>query len=218
MKRAWRSLMLCAVMVCAGLLLAACGPSFDASGYVKAALDSTVHGESAEYVKIVDITAEEAQQEYDDVLDSMVEEISSLGLSDELNSKYRTLFADLLKQTDYTVLEATKTEDSYEVPVEIKPITNVFNGLMDDVETKMTEYSSEILNGNMDVPSEEEITEYAGQMVYDLLAERVANIEYGDAQTVTVTVEPDDDGVYSVPEDDIEDLVTTMIDMGDLLG
>lgn len=218
MKRVWKSLALCAMMVCVGLLLVACGSNFDASGYVKAALDSSIHGESAEYIEIVDITEEDAQQEYDDILDSIVEEMGSLGLSDDLNSKYRTLFADLLKKTDYTVLEATKVDDNYEVPVEIKPITNVFTNLMGDVETKMTEYTNDILNGNADIPSEEEIIEYAGQVVYDLLAERIANVEYGDVQTVTVTVELDNDNTYSISEDDIEDLVSAMIEIEDLLG
>lgn len=216
MKRVWKTLFSSMLIVGVVCLLTACGPKFDASGYVKAALDADIHGESTEYAKLLEITEEEAQQEYEDVLDSMVSEMSDLGLSDELNDKYRTLFADLLKKTDYTVLEATENDDgSFTVPVEIKPITNVFSGLMDELEDDMTEYANSLVDSG-DIPSDDEITEYAGQLVYDMLAARLDAIEYGEAQTVEVTVALDEDNAYGVAEDDIEALLTTMIDLGDL--
>lgn len=216
MKRVWKTLFSSMLIVGIVCLLTACGPKFDASGYVKAALDADIHGESAEYAKLLEITEEEAQQEYEEVLDSMVSEMSDLGLSDELNDKYRTLFADLLKKTDYTVLEATENDDgSFTVPVEIKPITNVFSGLMDELEADMTEYANSLVDSG-DIPNDDEITEYAGQLVYDMLAARLDAIEYGEAQTVEVTVALDEDNAYGVAEDDIEALLTTMIDLGDL--
>ncbi|MDO4286953.1 MAG: hypothetical protein Q4C40_04430 [Eubacteriales bacterium] len=216
MKRVWKTLFSSMLIVGVVCLLTACGPKFDASGYVKAALDADIHGESAEYAKLLEITEEEAQQEYEEVLDSMVSEMSDLGLSDELNDKYRTLFADLLKKTDYTVLEATENDDgSFTVPVEIKPITNVFSGLMDELEADMTEYANSLVDSG-DIPNDDEITEYAGQLVYDMLAARLDAIEYGEAQTVEVTVALDEDNAYGVAEDDIEALLTTMIDLGDL--
>ncbi|MDO4173992.1 MAG: hypothetical protein Q4D42_04440 [Eubacteriales bacterium] len=216
MKRIWKALLAFVLAVSLLCMLTACGATFDASGYVKAALDADIHGETAAYAELLDITEEEAQQEYEEVLNSMVAEIDSLGLSDELNDKYRSLFADLLKKTDYTVLEATENDDgSFTVPVEIKPITNVFTGLMDEAESAMTEYANSLVTAD-DIPDENEITEYAGQLVYDILTERLNAIEYGEAQTVEITVAQDEDNAYGVAEEDVEALLTTMIDLGDL--
>ena len=87
MKRVWKTLLagvLGAMLVCT---LTACG-SFDASGYVKATLDSNIHGEFEEYAEFVDISLEEAEQDYNANLDSSIQSMASFGMSEEMTAKY----------------------------------------------------------------------------------------------------------------------------------
>lgn len=215
MKRVWKTLLtsaLAAVLVCT---LTACG-SFDASGYVKAALDSNIHGEFEEYAEFVDISLEEAEQDYNDNLDSSMQSMASFSMSEEMTAKYRTLFADLMKKTKYEVGEATKNDDgSYTVPVTVTPITNVFDGLMDEAEKELMEYASQFITAD-EAPTDDEITAYTVELLYNLLSERVSDIQYGDPQQMEVAVSPDENNAYSISADDMESLTNALIDMGDL--
>lgn len=215
MKRVWKSLLTVALAALLTCSLTACG-SFDASGYVKSALDSNIHGEFEEYAELVDISVEEAEQDYNANLDSAMEGLESLDLSDEMTDKYRALFADLMKKTKYEVGEATKNQDgSYTVPVTITPITNVFDGLMDEAEKQMTEYASQFVSAD-DIPTESEIVTYTVELLYNLISDRIANAEYGDPQEFTVSVVQNEDKSYSISDDDMTALTDAMIDLGDL--
>ena len=215
MKCVWKTLLtsaLAAVLVCT---LTACG-RFDASGYVKAALDSNIHGEFEEYAEFVDISLEEAEQDYNDNLDSSMQSMASFGMSEEMTAKYRTLFADLMKKTKYEVGEATKNDDgSYTVPVTVTPITNVFDELMDEAEKELMEYALQFVTAD-EAPTDDEITAYTVELLYNLLSERVSDIQYGDPQQMEVTVSPDENKAYSISADDMESLTNALVDMGDL--
>ena len=60
------------------------------------------------YIELTESTQEDAQAEYDEVLDSFVSEFEGLSISDELLANYRQLFVDLLAKTKYSVGEAEK--------------------------------------------------------------------------------------------------------------
>lgn len=213
-KRIWKSLLASAVAAIFICTLTACG-SFDASGYVKSALDANIHGEFEEYAELVDISLEEAEQDYNANLDSALQSLESFDLSDEMTDKYRTLFADLMKKTKYEVGEATKNKDgSYTVPVTITPITNVFDGLMDEAEKQMTEYASQFVSAD-DTPTGSEIMTYTVELLYNLISDHIANAEYGDPQEFTVSVLQNEDKSYSISNDDMTALTDAMIDLGD---
>lgn len=199
------------------VLLTACGSSFDAGKYMQAGLDAAIRGEFTDYVEITGITEEEAEQEYNEILDSFTEQMNELGLSDELNEKYRTFFADLLKKTKYEVKDVRSGEEkgSYDVDIEIQPVTGVFDGLMDELNDVVDEYIEEIL-GSGEIPTEEELTEWAGEQVYAILSAKLDDVSYGDAETVTVTIAKDDSGEYTVSDDDLGAVALKLIDLGDL--
>ena len=197
------------------LLLTACGSSFDAGKYVQAGLDATIHGEFTDYVEIANITEEEAQEQYDEVVAAFTDQIAELGLSDEMNEKYRNFFIDLLKKTKYEVTDVQEKDGDYDVDVSIQPVQGVFDGLMEELEDASEDYIQEVLSSG-EIPSEEEITEWAGEQVYSILSSRMDDVTYGDAETVTVAVTKDDDGVYNVSEQDITALSLKLIDLGDL--
>ena len=72
---------------------------FDAAGYVTASQDLLPKGETEQYKKLTDRTKAQAEQDYEDNIDSMMEGMGEVGLSDELPENYRTLYKDIYKKT-----------------------------------------------------------------------------------------------------------------------
>ena len=95
---------------------------FDASGYTKACLDATYKGEFDEYIKLTKQTKEDAEKTYNQNLELATQQLTAVGVSEELSEKYMQLFTDLFKNTKYTVKEAKEGKDkNYTVEVEIEP-------------------------------------------------------------------------------------------------
>lgn len=195
------------------LLSAGCGKKFDASGYVKACLDLSTRGETAKYMELTGRTEEQAIADYESGTDEFLSAFESLGLSEDLQGQYATLMEDLLKKTKYTVGEAKKgdAKDSFVVPVEVEPITGVFEGMTEELQEEATVYMTELMTSGADV-TEEEVMEKVFSIMYDILADRVANAAYGEKQTIEVSVELMGD-VYGIPEDELTGLTDAMIDL-----
>ena len=96
-KKALVALVMAVLMVA---MTACSGSKFDASSYVQSCLDVLTKGEKDEYMELTGRTEEEATQDYEDNLQAMVDEMASIGITDEsLLEQYRTIFADLMKMT-----------------------------------------------------------------------------------------------------------------------
>ena len=196
----------------AGILLmatvAGCG-KFDAAGYVTACLDLLTKGETEQYMKLTDRTKEQAEQDYEDNIDSMMDGMGEVGLSDELTENYRTLYKDIYKKAKYTVTgaEKMKDKDGYTVTVEVEQMTGLFDDLENEVTSRVMD---EMANLSPDT-TEDELNELVFQTMYDVLQERVDAISYNDPQTVTVEV-LGEDGVYSITDDGYTDLDDALID------
>ena len=185
--------------------VAGCG-KFDAAGYVTACLDLLTKGETEQYMKLTDRTKEQAEQDYEDNIDSMMEGMGEGGLSDELTENYRTLYKDIYKKAKYTVTgaEKMKDKDGYTVTVEVEQMTGLFDDLEDEVTNRVME---EMANLTPDTTEDELVF----QTMYDVLQERVDAISYNDPQTVTVEV-LGEDGVYYITDDGYTDLDDALID------
>ncbi len=196
----------------AGILLmatvAGCG-KFDAAGYVTACLDLLTKGETEQYMKLTDRTKEQAEQDYEDNIDSMMDGMGEVGLSDELTENYRTLYKDIYKKAKYTVTgaEKMKDKDGYTVTVEVEQMTGLFDDLENEVTSRVMD---EMANLSPDT-TEDELNELVFQTMYDVLQERMDSISYKDPETITVEV-LGEDGVYSITDDGYTDLDEALID------
>ena len=216
MKKYWKK----AVVLFLGaalILLSGCQKPFDASGYTKAVLDLVTRGETKDYEDISESSEEEAKKEYEAAIDAYMQEFDSLGFSDELTEKYRTYIPNLRKKTNYTVQEAKEQEDgSFEVGVEVEPII-MFGGVDEQLQQKLQDYLTQVQNdilNNQPAPSDEEMTEAAGEMLYECLNTVLENPQYGEKSTITVHVqESDTDNVWEIPSEDVETMITSLIDM-----
>lgn len=207
-------MMLTAAVLAVTMLFATACARFDASAYVKACLDAVTKGEVEEYMKLIDCTEEEAKQDYEDNLDFMIEEMESLGLSDELIAKYREFYAKLYKQTKYEVLEAEKDGDGFTVDVEIEQITGVFDGVEDELYAAAEKYAQDLVNSGESLDNAD-INEWTYNKMYEILSDRMDQLTYNEKQTITVHVVLND-GYYEIPEEDYEAIDAAMLDVGDL--
>ena len=187
---------------------------FDASGYTKAVLDAATKAEFDKYIELTNSTAEDAQAEYDEVLESFLAEFESLSISDELLADYKQLFIDLLAKTKYTVGEAEKDGKDFLVPLTIEPLI-IYEGFNAEVEEATTAFQEEVMaeyNESGEMPSDEEIYERSFQIVYDIMSARLASATYGEPQTITVTVSQNADGLWGISDSDYENMVSLLVD------
>lgn len=187
---------------------------FDAAGYTQAVLDAATKAEFDKYIELTESTPEDAQAEYDEVLESFLAEFEAVSISDELLEKYKQLFIDLLAKTKYSVGEAEKEGKTFLVPLTIEPLM-IYEGFDDEVEEKSAAFYEELqaeVQESGETPSEEEIYERSFQLVYDILSERVASATYGEPQTITITVSQNSDGLWGISDSDYEAMVSLLVD------
>ena len=193
---------------CFCMLLVGCGKKLtvdDAPAYVKSALDACYKGEFEAYMEFTNSTEEEAQALYNDGIDANLEAsgITDINISQELQDQYRQLFIGLLGISKYTVGEAKEDGDGFTVEVSVEPFI-MFDSLQQDLINAMnTEEAAALSTGD-------EINTYIYQKMYDLMSSKLNSPEYGDPQTVTVHIQPDDEGIQTIDEDDLVEIDTVM--------
>lgn len=183
-------------------LLAGCGMKpEDAKAYVQSTLDAGYKASFDEYVKITDSTKEEAQKLFDNNIDTVTNSLgfSALGATEETNDKYRELLKEIFSKAKYTVGDAKETDDGFEVEVKAEPM-QIFSGIEEELVAKLQE---EVTKSGGDI-KEDEINQLAIDMMYDLLTEKIASVEYGEPQSVTVHVTKNSDGVWNITESDLQ--------------
>lgn len=210
MKGMRRGILALALLLSLAAMLAGCGGGMtaeDAKEYVQAVLDASYKGEFDSYMELTDSTEEEAVSMYEGNVDATMATVGfdEMGISEDMQEDYRQLFLDLAKQAKYSLGEATEIENGYEIEVTIEPFIG-----MNDLENELTSILMQDLAAAAEIPTEEELNQMTMQTLYDLLSEKVASPEYGEAQTMTVRVTADSDNVYSIPEEDTTALDSAM--------
>lgn len=210
MERMRRGILALALLLLLAAMVAGCGGGMtaeDAKEYVQAVLDASYKGEFDSYMELTDSTEEEARSMYEGNVDATMATVGfeEMGISEDMQADYRQLFLDLAKQAKYTLGEATEIENGYEIEVTIEPFIG-----MNDLENELTNILMQDLAAAAEIPTEEELNQMTMQTLYDLLSEKVASPEYGEAQTMTVRVTADSDNVYSIPEEDTTALDSAM--------
>lgn len=209
-------ILIVAVVVLGGAIIgrSLIGEKFDASGYVKACLDLVTKGEKEDYMKLTQRTEEEAEEDYQANMDLLMSDIESMGISEDLQDKYQAFYEELLKKTKYDVKEAKEDGDNFTVDVEIEQITGVFNGVQDELYAEAEAYGQQLAESG-EMPSDEEINEWAFNKLYEILTAKLAQATYNETQTVTVHVVLNDN-TWEIPQDDYDVLDAALVDLGDL--
>lgn len=199
-KKSLLALLLAAVMV----ILSGCGgmTKEDAKDYVQAVLDVSYKGDVKGYLEQTDTTEKEAKELYESNIDETLNlaGFNDMNLSEEMLANYRQLFIDMLKSADYKLADAKDGEDDgFTVDVTVKPFMG-FEGVSEEVLESVQE---KVFSGT-EVPSEDDVNEMLFQAMYDMLSERMKEPVYGDEKVITVHVAKDKDGVFYIPDEDID--------------
>ena len=197
-----------AIAVCFSMLLGGCEKKLtteNAPDYVKSALDACYKADFDAYMEFTNSTKEEAEELYEQGLDTNMEASGILGasVSPELQEQYRQLFADILNLSKYEVGEAKEDGDGFTVEVNVEPFI-MFNDLEQELLPLLETEEAAALT------TDDEKTQFVFQKMYELMSSKLEAPEYGEAETVTVHIQPDDDGVQTIDEDDLAALDAAM--------
>ena len=195
-----RNVSLAMAAMMALMLFTGCGMKpDDAKAYVQATLDAGYKADFGEYAKITDSSEEEAKKLFDNNIDTVTNSLgfSALGATEETTEKYRELLKEIFSKVKYTVGEAKETDGSFEVEVKAEPM-EIFSGIQDELIEKLQDKVAE--SG----VEEDKVNQLAIDMLYDLLSEKLAEVSYGEAQSVTVHVTKDSNNVWNITESDLQ--------------
>ena len=194
------------------LLLAGCGGGFDADRYVLGVLNNIYLGDSTEYREMVDITEEEAAEEYEQGIEIEADfflQYYGIGeVSDEVYQQIVDMYKTIYQQSKFEVQEAVANGDDYNVEVLISPIDVIVNS-EDDISAAVDEFVAAM--DPADYPDDLSINDALAQLVVDVINENMPELGWQDQKSIIVKVEKDDAGYYGLSSDAISQLDQDMI-------
>lgn len=201
-----------AVLMTAALVLGmtACGQSkFDASGYLDASIKAVITGDASGLDAYSKVAVTDLPEAYAGGLQTAMKELTEESdLPEEVQKEFQELLTSVVNALSYTVGEAKEiTEGSasgYEVPVVIKPLEL-------NVSEKFTEWSNSLEMDESDLDDLDALYETVYKEVATLLKDALAEGKYGEEQTVTISITKNEDGLYEINQDDMQEAMETAI-------
>ncbi len=177
--------------------------------YVQSVLDLYYKGETDRYLELTETEDEkEALDIYNDNIDSYADAIMAYfnvdktAITEEVQGKYALLAKTLLSKVNYTVNEATCSDDDYYVKVDIKPMD--FFVIATDPAVQFVENFNngyDLTNYNNWTVDENALYETAyAEGMYKVISELVDDVSYKDVTSVICEIEVEDN-IYGVDDD-----------------
>lgn len=214
---------LCAVLAAVlSLSLTACGgggmSGLDAADYIQGILDLNYLGILDEdYMASVDITKEEAQATYEHALEVEYEYFANYfdmkpeQLTEENHKAVVDLLADIYQSSSYQVKTATKSGDGYLVEIEVQPIDLIPLVVENYFEDFNEEYVASYNDVDFTAVQDDEAfwdgveNDWASGIVA-LFRAHESELGYLDAESIVVQVKPDEEGIYSLSNNDFANI------------
>lgn len=211
MKKLWtRALSVLLAAACAGVL-AGCSLRFDAAALVKGNMDLIYLNQyTDDYLQSVNMTAEDADKEYEEGLAVEKEyfaeyfdidlESCDRGIGDQITALYRTVY----NSSRYEVGSVTTSGDIYLVSVTICPMDIMEKVQEEDGDTFMDSWNARVDSGEFNAMSDAECENIWAQNIIDLVTARLSSTGtgYEDPQTISVQVTKGSDGAYRISDND----------------
>ena len=193
-------------VLCLGVL-SGCGSSFSATDLVKGNLDLIYLNQYTDtYLKSVDLTKDEANQQYEDGIAVEVEYFCnyfSIVLDycdDTIEPQITDLYHQIYEYSKFEVGGESKNGDTYLVELTVYPIDIMQKVMEEDAETITATWEEMNAAGGLDT---EEAYETAwAQLIIDTVSARVGSIGYLDPQTISVQVTKGSDNLYTIDSND----------------
>ena len=225
-----RSIPPLALAAALALGLSGCGgdtmTAFDATAYVRGVLDETYKGTwDNAFLDLVDLTDGEAQDAYEAALEEEYRrfayqfDLNDAALTDETRQAALDLLAQVCALAQYTVQGATALDDTrYAVEVSVRPLDLFLQVRSDALAGFREEFAQTYAGVDLEGLTEEERAEleaeYENQWalgIIGLCEDRLGLAGYGEVERILVLVAPDDQGYYSMGDNDFNNLSTLIL-------
>lgn len=204
MKRMVKKLLLLGMAVALTAALAGCdvlnlGDNMiqDGKTYVQGTLDKFYLGKfNQEYMDLIDLTEEEAREEYESRLANEVEYFfyywSIEEYSDELAAEVTEMYKEIYSHVKYTVGNTSKLDSGdYAVEVSVEPLNIMDLVTIDDMDAALEESG-----GDMAI---------YGPKIVEMVKAQIPNMETEPAVEMIFRLTEDTDGYYVLVEEDLQD-------------
>ena len=200
------------VAMVTALALTACAGGFDASKYVNGVLNNIYLGDSTGYMELVDITADEAKEEYEQGIgveaDFFLQYYGLDSVSDDVYQQIVDMYKQIYSKSKFEVKEAVKNGDDYNVEVVVSPIDVIVNS-EEAISTAVDDF---VANANPDDYTDEQVlNDDLAKLVIKVINDNMANLGYQAEKSIIVKVEKDAQGYYGISDDAIGLLDQDMI-------
>ena len=145
------------VAMVTALALTACAGGFDASKYVNGVLNNIYLGDSTGYMELVDITADEAKEEYEQGIgveaDFFLQYYGLDSVSDDVYQQIVDMYKQIYSKSKFEVKDAVKNGDDFNVEVVVSPIDVIVNS-EDAISTAVDDF---VANANPDDYTDDQV-------------------------------------------------------------
>lgn len=203
--------------------LCACGGNqpFEAKDLLQTNLDIIYRGSyTAEALAQCGITAEEADQMYDNSINTEVSyfckyfDIDRDLLSEETQSRMYDMYRQIYGKVQYTIGSETATENGYTVSLSIRPLLIFSDFLNEDADAVMNDWQQRMDMGELDTLTDTEREEAWADGIINAIATRAADssADYAAPIEVTVAITADADGYLSISDDAMAEIDRLLIE------
>ena len=200
------------VAMVTALALTACAGGFDASKYVNGVLNNIYLGDSTGYMELVDITADEAKEEYEQGIgveaDFFLQYYGLDSVSDDVYQQIVDMYKQIYSKSKFEVKDAVKNGDAFNVEVVVSPIDVIVNS-EDAISTAVDDF---VANANPDDYTDDQVlNDDLAKLVIKVINDNMSNLGYQAEKSIIVKVEKDAQGYYGLSDDAISLLDQDMI-------
>ena len=194
------------------LILSGCLGQFDAEKYIRGALKNIYLGDPSEYMEMVDITEEEAKEEYEQGIeieaDYFLQYYGIDTVSEDVYQQIIDMYKNIYQQAKFDVQEATRDGDAYLVEVLISPIDIILNS-ENDIVAAIDEFAATA--DPTEYTDNQVLRDETAQIVIDTINRNMPDLGWMEEKSVIVKVEKDAAGYYGLSNDAVSMLDQEMI-------
>ena len=210
----WQRIKQIAVIAGAAGMLGGCAADFDASSYVKGILNNFYLGDSAVYQEMVEVSAEEALEEYQQGIEAEAELLVRYygidgGVSEEVYQEITELYQEIYCHSKFKISDEVRTQDGYQVDVTVSPIDIIVNSEADIVKA-VDEFSK---SADPDVYADQgKLNDAVTMIIVETIRENLPELGYLEDVTTSVLVKKDAEGYYSIDSNTISKVDDAIIE------
>ena len=214
MKNIKRFLFFSLILTMLCLPLGGCIKTFDCSGYIKGMLDATYKGQCDDYASATKSSLTDIEEDYSQFIehetriflhfcgfteDDIIPEDLFTALSESIKNIY--------SQVHYSVSEADREGN---VRIDIEPL-DIYNCVYDEFLEFNEDFKQRNNNYEFENCSDEEFIRKYLEPLIEILNKHEDSLTYQEPVTVSVIVAPDDDGRYTISNEEVTQIYNAMI-------